>query len=120
MVIWGKRRKYHTHATNSLLKKIYQDAIVYSCVNCLIEGIMIGLGARGTGPMIILRIGVVVKCVLVSRMILELKEYGNRTSSFHQDIAFSVSELSTLRFAPRSHLDVTTDDEYPGGSISMR
>ncbi|KAF9441619.1 hypothetical protein P691DRAFT_790903 [Macrolepiota fuliginosa MF-IS2] len=116
-VIWGKSRKYHTPVMNPLLKKIHQDAIVYFCAKCCT---VIGFGAQTSGPVMTLRIGGVVTCVLASRMILELKEYGNHTSSFGQDIAFSMSELSTLRFGPHGPLDVTTDDEYPGGSIPMR
>ncbi|KAF9442917.1 hypothetical protein P691DRAFT_788693 [Macrolepiota fuliginosa MF-IS2] len=75
MVIWSKIRKYSTHATNLLLKKIYQDAVKYFCGNCS------------------------------SRMILELKEYGNHTSSFSQDLAYSMPGLSMIRFGARNTQD---------------
>ncbi|KAF9441621.1 hypothetical protein P691DRAFT_790906, partial [Macrolepiota fuliginosa MF-IS2] len=42
-VIWGRIRKFHSRTTNPLLKKIYQDAIVYSCGNCCPSIIVIPL-----------------------------------------------------------------------------
>ncbi|KAF9440468.1 hypothetical protein P691DRAFT_782272 [Macrolepiota fuliginosa MF-IS2] len=69
MVIWGTVRKYCTHTTNILLKKIYQDAVKYFCGNCS------------------------------SRMILELKEYGNHMSSFSQDLTYPMSGLSMIFLA---------------------
>ncbi|KAF9446286.1 hypothetical protein P691DRAFT_784104 [Macrolepiota fuliginosa MF-IS2] len=75
MVVWGKIRKYCTHTTNLLLKKIYQDAIKYFCGNCS------------------------------SRMILKLKEYGNHTSSFSQDLDYSTSRLSMIHFGAHNTWD---------------
>ncbi|KAF9442915.1 hypothetical protein P691DRAFT_764759 [Macrolepiota fuliginosa MF-IS2] len=51
------------------------------------------------------KIGCVATCVLASRMILGLKDYGNHTSSFGHDLAYSMSVLSTIRFGVRNTRD---------------
>ncbi|KAF9445305.1 hypothetical protein P691DRAFT_785442 [Macrolepiota fuliginosa MF-IS2] len=91
MALWAMRRKYHDRdESNRLLRKIRRDTITFYCINFLNPG-------QAVVP---LRVRSVLASILASTMILDLKDYGNHTLSFSQDLtaAYSTSELSTLRF----------------------
>ncbi|KAF9442401.1 hypothetical protein P691DRAFT_765258 [Macrolepiota fuliginosa MF-IS2] len=105
MAIWAIRRKYHVHdRSNPLLMKIRQDTITYFCNNFLVAVVSVIVFLTNVGQAVVsLRIASVLTSTLASTMILDLKDYGNCTFSFSQDLAaaYSVSELSTLRFDAR-------------------
>ncbi|KAF9441601.1 hypothetical protein P691DRAFT_812349 [Macrolepiota fuliginosa MF-IS2] len=105
MAIWAIKKKYPAlDKPNRLLMKIRLDTITYFCNNCLIAAISFVICLTSvTQATVPLRIGSVLASILASTMILDLKDYGNRTFSFSQDLAATdpMSELSTLRFAAR-------------------
>ncbi|KAF9441919.1 hypothetical protein P691DRAFT_790321 [Macrolepiota fuliginosa MF-IS2] len=105
MAIWGIRKKYPAlDKSNRLLMKIQRDTITYFCNNFFIAAISVVVClTRVTQASVPLRIGGVLTSMLASTMILDLKDYGNRTFSFSQDLdaADPMSELSTLRFNDR-------------------
>ncbi|KAF9447134.1 hypothetical protein P691DRAFT_802956, partial [Macrolepiota fuliginosa MF-IS2] len=102
MAIWAIRRKYHVRdRSNRLLRKIRRDTITYFCNNCLIACISVGICLTNVNRAVVpLRIASVLSSIIASTMILDLKDCGNRTFSFTQDLAaaYSMSELSTLHF----------------------
>ncbi|KAF9443072.1 hypothetical protein P691DRAFT_433926 [Macrolepiota fuliginosa MF-IS2] len=102
MVIWAAVINYRLDATNRLLRKVYHDSIIYFSLNFLFAAMAVALYVKTVGLAVLaLRIGGVLRSTLASRMILELREYGNPARSFDRDpsdMTLSGSELSSLRF----------------------
>ncbi|KAF9443071.1 hypothetical protein P691DRAFT_433923 [Macrolepiota fuliginosa MF-IS2] len=97
MVVWVLIRGYWLNTTNRLIRKIYQDSIIYFFINLLFAAMAIALYMNSVGlAAMALQFGGVMRSILASRMILELKEYGNYGQG--SDTSYPGSRLSTLHF----------------------
>lgn len=100
LVIWAKNKRYNSEVqgANELLGKIYRDSITYFSLNCLLAIVSIVLCMRVPSLAVMTsRVASAFTSIMLCRMIIGLKEIGNK--AYISDQVLPASTLSTLRFA---------------------
>ncbi|KAJ3572361.1 hypothetical protein NP233_g3131 [Leucocoprinus birnbaumii] len=101
LVIWAKNRRWIREfgVTNTLVEKVYQDAILYFFTNTLAALAAIAITVKSTAQSeLALRLASTLTSVVACRMIIGLKDIGGRQSLFGDSILPFASALSTIRF----------------------